>query len=246
MSQSLEGRVALVTGASSGIGEAIALGLAAEGVRVGLAARRIPALEEVAARIRSAEGPAPCVVELDVSDAASARRGVEFVTSALGDLDILVNNAGVGQPGPVVGADLATWHELVRVNLLGMLNVTHAALPVLLARGRGHVVNISSTAGREAREDTAVYGATKAGVGAFTESLRKETSKLGLRVTLVEPGMVATGIVEHIVDDEARQRVRQFYETQVCLEPADIAAAVVYAVSQPTRVNVAHLVIREP
>jgi len=199
MSGALEGTVALVTGASSGIGEATALALAGQGATVALAARRRDRLEEVAARL----GGPSLVIETDVTDEAQCRHMVETTVGELGRLDTLVNNAGVMLLGPIENAPTEEWHRMVGVNLVGLLQCTHAALPHLLAAaGQGprevaDVVNVSSVAGRVARVDSGVYNATKWGVLAFSESLRQEVTARHVRVTVVEPGATATELASH-------------------------------------------------
>src|SRR5581483_8949260 len=195
----LEGTVALVTGASSGIGEATALKLAELGASVALAARRRDRLEELAGKI----GDRALVIEADVSSAKQARDAVQRTVSELGRLDTLVNNAGVMLLGPVEGAPLEEWDRMLAVNLAGLLYCAHAALPHLLKaaedgpRQVADVVNISSVAGRVARVGSGVYNLTKHGVGAFSESLRQEVTERHVRVSLVEPGAVATELPDH-------------------------------------------------
>src|SRR5271155_5089204 len=202
MTQGLTGTVALVTGASSGIGEATALALAEEGAAVALVARRRERLEELAKRINVAGGQ-PLVIEADVTDQDQARGAVETTVGTLGRLDTLVNNAGVMLLGPIVGAPVEEWERMVHLNVLGLLYCTHAALPHLLEAADGEprsvadVVNVSSVAGRVARLNSGVYNATKFGVAAFSESLRPEVTARHVRVTIVEPGATATELAFH-------------------------------------------------
>ena len=198
----LDQTVALVTGASSGIGEATALALAALGAGVALVARRSERLEELARRLR-ADGATATVITADITSQAEAERAVEQTVSELGRLDTLVNNAGVMLLGPVVDAPVDEWERMVRINVLGLLYCTHAALPHLLRaaedspRQVADLVNISSVAGRETRSGSGVYNATKHGVGAFSDALRKEITTRHVRVSLVEPGAVATELASH-------------------------------------------------
>ena len=179
MADRLDGTVALVTGASSGIGEATALSLAEQGAAVALAARRGDRLEALAAKIRGSGGSA-LVLTADITDEQHAREVVERTVGELGRLDTLINNAGVMLLGPVVGAPLREWQQMVEINLLGLLYCAHAALPHLLRAAESEprrvadMVNISSVAGRVARSGSGVYNATKHGVGAFSEALRQE------------------------------------------------------------------------
>lgn len=243
MAGRLEGRVALVTGASSGIGEATALALAAEGARVALGARRVDRLEALAARIRG-EGGAVTVLELDVTDESQAAAAVEGTVTELGGLDIVVNSAGVMLLGPIVGADTEDWRRMLSVNVLGLMYVTHAALPVLLERGGGDIVNISSVAGRRVGAGAGVYHASKWAVNAFTESLRQEVTARGVRVSVVEPGAVLTELTDHITDAGARASTKAYVGSMRALEPADIAEAVLYVVSQPSHVSVNEVLVR--
>lgn len=243
MSGSLEGKVVLITGASSGIGESTALALAAQGAQVAIAARREERLTDVARRISDSGGRALPIVA-DVTDEAQAREMVHRAHSELGRLDILVNNAGVMYLGPVDGADTDEWRRMLNINVLGLLYATHAALPIMKQQGEGHIVNISSVAGRIARAGSAVYNLTKWGVGAFSEALRQEVHKEKIRVTVIEPGAVATELLEHITHPEAKRRQLEFAQSMTQLESEDIAAAIVYAVTQPPRVNVNEILIR--
>lgn len=247
MTLRLEGTVALVTGASSGIGEATALALAEEGARLALVARRRDRLEALAARVAGA-GPA-LVVEADITDRSQAERAVADTVSELGRLDTLVNNAGVMLLGPIVGAPVEEWERMVRLNLLGLLYCTHAALPHLLAaaesapRTVADVVNVSSVAGRIARLNSGVYNATKHGVGAFSESLRQEVTARHVRVTLIEPGATATELAFHN-RPEILEGMAQNFEGIEIMHAEDIAAAIRYAVTQPRRVAVNEILVR--
>src|SRR3954462_11674771 len=191
----LDGKVAAVTGASSGIGEATALALAAEGAAVALGARREDRLRDLANRIES-DGGRALPIEVDVGDESSARSFVERTASELGSFDILVNNAGVMLLGPIEGTDTEQWRRMVDVNVLGLLYCTHAALPLMRAGGGGDIVNLSSVAGRFARAGSGVYNLTKFGVNAFSEALRQEVIDARIRVIVVEPGYVETELQE--------------------------------------------------
>src|SRR3954469_21199172 len=191
----LDGKTAAITGASSGIGEATALALAGAGAAVALGARREDRLSDLASRI-SSDGGRAVPIGVDVTDEESANSFVSRAASELGSLDILVNNAGVMLLGPVAGAPTEEWRTMINVNLLGLLYCTHAALPVMLEAGRGDIVNVSSVAGRFARAGSGVYNMTKWGVGAFSEALRQEVTAAGVRVIIVEPGAVATELVD--------------------------------------------------
>ncbi|MET8869690.1 SDR family NAD(P)-dependent oxidoreductase [Nonomuraea sp. NPDC004580] len=239
MNHDLAGKVALVTGASSGIGAATALALSAGGARVAAGARRADRLKALAGQARGELLP----LDLDVTDQESVRAAVAATVGHFGRLDVLVNNAGVMLSGPIEGADTSEWVRMVETNLLGSMYAVHAALPHLLA-SKGTVVQVSSTSGRIASAGGGVYAATKFGVTAFAESLRQEVTTRGVRVVVVEPGFVATELIGHITDPARRAAAREMGEAMRTLQPEDIADAVVYAVGRPPRVAVNELLIR--
>jgi NADP-dependent 3-hydroxy acid dehydrogenase YdfG len=240
---SLKQKVAIVTGASSGIGEATAIALAAAGAKVAIAARRSERLETLTQRIQQNGGEA-LPITADVANEAQVQDMVSATKDKWGRVDILVNNAGVMLLGPVYQANTEDWRRMFDVNVLGLMYATHAILPLMKAQGEGHIVNISSVAGRVANAGTGVYNATKWAVGAFSESLRKEVHKDKIRVTIIEPGLVATELPQHITNSEAKERAKAFYESVRSLDSEDIAAAIVYAVTQPPHVNVNEILIR--
>ena len=240
----LEGKVAAVTGASSGIGEATALALAERGCAVALGARREDRINELADRI-STEGGKALAVPADLADEQSARSFVETTKSELGRLDFLINNAGVMLLGPIYGADTEHWRRMVDVNVMGLLWCTHAALPIMADQGSGHIVNVSSVAGRTAALGSGVYNATKWGVVGFSESLRQEALNMGVRVTIVEPGYVETelqGHNEHPMVLEGIKKMRE--EVQKPLQSQDIADAILYCLEAPEHVSINELLIR--
>jgi NADP-dependent 3-hydroxy acid dehydrogenase YdfG len=248
MAERLDGTVALVTGASSGIGEATAVALAAQGAAVAVAARRKDRLDELVSRI-SGDGGTALAIEADVTSQEQAKGAVERTVSELGRLDTLVNNAGVMLLGPIVDAPTEEWDRMIALNLQGLLYCSHAAIPHLLRaaqdspRGVADLINISSVAGRVARMGSGVYNLTKWGVGAFSESLRQEVTRRGVRVSLVEPGAVDTELTDHL-RPEIQQTTRKRFEGVEKLEAADIAEAIEYIVTRPRRVAVNELLIR--
>jgi NADP-dependent 3-hydroxy acid dehydrogenase YdfG len=245
MSQSLEERVVAITGASSGIGEATALRCARAGAAIALAARRADRIEALAARIEE-EGGRAVAIPTDVGDERQARAFVEQAYERLGRLDALVNNAGLMLLGPVEGADTEQWRRMVHVNVLGVLYCTHAAFPVMKRNDppdRGHIVNVSSVAGRYARAGSAVYNLTKWGVNGFSEALRQEALHAGIRVTLIEPGAVATELISHNTE-MVQQAAAQTFAGVEALRAEDIAEAVHYALSQPGNVAINEILIR--
>ena len=231
----LGGKVALVTGATSGIGEATALALAAEGARVAIAARRVQRLNDLAERIRQAGGEA-LPIETDVADEAQACEMVERILRESGRLDLLLNVAGVGVAAPFQNTTTAEYRQMVDVNILGALYPIHAALPAMKRQGDGHIVIVSSGTGRYIHPST-VYSGTKHAVSAIAESLRREIGKDWIRVTCIEPGAVKTEFISHMRED-VRKSVEQRLGDMEQLESEDIAAAILYAVTQPRRVNI--------
>jgi len=248
MADSLEGTVALVTGASSGIGEATARSLAARGAKVAVAARRLERLERLASELGGA-GHTALAIESDITDQKQAIAAVERTVEELGRLDIVVNNAGQMLLGPIEGAPTEEWDRMIDLNLKGLINTTHAAVPHLLAaaadseRGCADVVNISSVAGRLARAGSGVYNLTKHGVGAFSESFRQEFASRHVRSTIIEPGAVDTELSDHIRDG-IREQVRERFTEMTMLESSDIADAIAYAVTRPWHVCLNEVLIR--
>jgi NADP-dependent 3-hydroxy acid dehydrogenase YdfG len=248
MKKKLEGAVALVTGASSGIGEAIAHSLAREGASVALVARRRERLEKLAASLRET-GVKALAIEADITDGAQGRGAVERAVAELGRLDILVNNAGLALVGPIADSPEEEWERMLALNVRAVLTMTRAALPHLVhaaessQRRVADLVNISSTAGRIARPSTAVYSLTKFAVNAFSESLRQEMQPKRVRVSVVEPGIVETEIDTHLRSD-----VREAFAKQVegieRLQPEDVADAVGYIVTRDRRVAVNEMLLR--
>jgi clavulanate-9-aldehyde reducatase len=240
----IEGKVVAITGASSGIGEATALACVEAGAKVALAARRTDRIEDLAQRIRDGGGEAVAIAT-DVADEASARAFVEGAREQLGGLHGLVNNAGVMLLGPVEGADMDQWRTMVEVNCLGLLYCTHAALPIMREEGAGHIVNVSSVAGRVASLGSAVYNLTKWGVVGFSEGLRQEALHANVRVTIIEPGFVETELQGHNEGNpivmEAIDKMRDQMDP---LQASDIADAIAYALTRPQHVAINEVLIR--
>lgn len=233
--QKLNGKIALVTGASSGIGAATALALAEQGAVVAIAARRRQRLDDLAARIRDNGGEA-LAIEVDITDEAQATAMVRRVLESHGRLDMLFNVAGVGVAAPFQNTTTREYREMVDINILGLLYTINAALPTMKRQGSGHIVIVSSGTGRYIHPSV-VYSGTKHAASAMAESLRREISKDGIRVTVIEPGAVRTEFTANMRDD-VRLAVEQRLGDMEQLESEDIAAAMLYAVSQPPRVNV--------
>jgi clavulanate-9-aldehyde reductase len=242
MALDLSAQVVAVTGASSGIGEATALACARAGAAVALAARRVERIEALAAQIVD-EGGRALAIATDVGEEAQARAFVERAHAELGRLDVLVNNAGVMLLGPIENAPTEEWRRMIHANVFGVLYCTHAALPLMREQGSGHIVNVSSVAGRVARAGSGVYNLTKFGVGAFSESLRQEGVALGVRVTLIEPGAVATELAGHNRPEVLEQMAKRFAGVTP-LRAEDIAGAVLYAIGQPANVSINEVLVR--
>ena len=248
MTTPLEGTVALVTGASSGIGEATAEILAQHGAAVALVARRIDRLDDLAAKLKS-DGAPVLPIQADVANRDEAYEAVDRVAAEFGRLDIVINNAGVMLLGPIENAPVEEWERMVNVNLLGLLYCSKAALPHLLKaadgepRGVADLVNVSSVAGRVPRLGSGVYNATKHAVGAFSESLRQEVTGRHVRVSLVEPGAVTTELVSHNRPEIRDQMSQRFAGTQR-MDAADIADVIGFIVSRPRHMAINEVLVR--
>jgi NADP-dependent 3-hydroxy acid dehydrogenase YdfG len=244
----LDGTVALVTGASSGIGAATALSLASAGATVALAARRTARIEELAAQIGASGGKA-LALTADVTSEADARGIVNRTVTELGRLDTLVNNAGTMLLGPALGAPMAEWEQMVRLNLLGLMYCTHAALPHLLTaaadspRQVADLVNVSSVAGRFPRSGSSGYNATKFGVTGFSEAIRQEVTRQHVRVSVLEPGAVETELVSHNRPEIQERHMQRFADTKK-MEPTDIADTIAFVVTRPWYMSVNEIVLR--
>lgn len=239
----LDGKVAVVTGASSGIGEATAEALAAEGASVAVAARRRERLDGFAQRIEG-NGGQVMTVECDVIDEGQAHGLIQRVERELGRVDILVNNAGVMLLSRIDKGLSNEWRQMFDVNVLGLLYVTDVALEVMKRQQSGHIVNISSVAGRRSGTLRGTYSGTKYAVNAISEALRQEHVDDNVRVTIIEPGAVATELTEHISDEDAKSGIEGMISKLDPLQSEDIANAIAYAVTQPERVNVDEILIK--
>ena len=234
---------ALITGASSGIGEATARRLANAGLRVGLCARRRGHLDRLSADIEAGGGQA-LALDMDVTDMRSVTRAVAAFHEWAGSIDVLVNNAGLMPMSDIAKLRVDEARQTVDVNVHGVLNVTGAVLPHMLAQGSGHIINMSSIAGRKVLPGLAVYSATKHAVTAFSEGLRMELGRrFGLRVTCIQPGAVATELHAHTSSPEAKQKLDEFRKQVRQLESRDIAESVLFAVRAPAHVDVAELFV---
>ncbi|MBB5686724.1 SDR family oxidoreductase [Sphingobium boeckii] len=243
MAIGLAGKVALVTGASSGIGEATALGLAEAGAVVALSARRADRLHTLVARIESAGGRA-LALPGDIAVEAEASKAVADTIAQLGRIDILVNSAGVIQAGGVESLSLDEWRRVIEINLMGTLYTCKAAIWPMKAQGAGDIINISSTSGRRAAGMFGPYSTSKFGLTGLTEGLRQEVGGAGIRVSIVEPGATATEVAGGITDPAMRAAMAQHVTKDGAMQPSDIADAIVFIASLPARVNVSQILIR--
>ena len=241
MAGSLNGKVAVVTGASSGIGEATVRSLAGEGAAVVAGARRKERLDGLVEEV-TRDGGKAIAVECDVTDEQQAHALVDRAIEEFGKIDILVNNAGVMLLSKVEKGLSDEWRQMFDVNVLGLLYATDAAVEAMKRQGSGHIVNVSSVAGRKTRPTGGVYSGTKFAVNAISEALRQELLEDGIRITMIEPGAVATELTEHITDEEVREGLKQ--RNIEPLQSEDVANAIAYAVSQPQRVSVNEILIR--
>lgn len=239
----IKGKVALVTGASSGIGAATARKLAAEGIIVGLAARRKGRLETLVAEITSAGGEA-VALETDVTDRASCKAAAEALIARFGRIDVLVNNAGLMPLSDVDSLKVDEWQRMVDVNVSGVLNATAAVLPQMIAQHSGHIFNLSSIAGRKVFTGLTVYCATKAAVASFSDGLRMEIGpKHNIRVTCIQPGAVKSELYDQITDANYRKQMDNLAASMTYLEGEDIADTIIFALKSPGHMNVAELFV---
>lgn len=250
MTGPLVGSVAIVTGASSGIGAAIAETLAGSGVAVALVGRREDRLAALAEQIGAAGGVA-IVAPGDISVASDAKAVIDAVVGQFGRLDILVNNAGVMLIGPIAEALIEEWERMVATNINGALYCTHAALPHLIAaaksgRGIADIVNVSSVSGRKVIDNSAVYTATKMGLGGFSEGARAELARLGIRISLIEPGPTNSELLTHLRPPVFEELMRHIGEGPVFepLAPQDVADAVAFVVSRSPKVAINEVMLR--
>jgi NADP-dependent 3-hydroxy acid dehydrogenase YdfG len=243
MKNRLKDRIALVTGASSGIGEATALALAEQGAKVAIAARRKDRLDQLAGKLAEL-GAEPLVLPADLIHEAEAQRIVQETEAHFGRLDILINNAGVMYLEPVIDADLGRWRSMLELNVLSLIASTQAALAGMRARRDGHIVNVASVAGRVANPAAAAYAATKFGVVGFSEALRREVYKDNIRVSVIEPGMVETELREHIAHEGSLRALHARANEMRQLQSVDIADTILFCVTRPDYVCINEVLLR--
>lgn len=239
----LKEKVALITGASSGIGEGVAKSLAAKGVKVGLAARNVSKLKTIEEQILKNGGDA-FAIEMDVTDTSSVNEGVKELKGKFGKIDILINNAGIMPASDIDTFKIDEWQKMVNVNINGVLNVTAAVLPQLIAQRSGHIINLSSIAGRKLFKGLGVYCGTKHFVAAFSDIMRMEVGKKhNIRVTSIQPGAVATNLFDQISDETYKAGMEGLIDQLTFLTPEDIANSMIYALEAQDYVDVSEIFI---
>ncbi|WP_276356431.1 SDR family oxidoreductase [Cohnella caldifontis] len=237
----LDGKTVIITGASSGIGEATARELARGGANVVIGARRVEKLDALASAIRK-EGGSVAVQQLDVTELPQMQTIVELAMNRFGRLDAIVNNAGVMPLSPLAALKIEEWNRMIDVNIRGVLHGIAAGLPVMKEQGFGQFVNVASIAAYSVSPMASVYSATKYAVRALTDGLRQEVAGQGIRVTLVSPGVTESELADSITDNGARERMKEF--RRIALPASAIARAIAYAIEQPANVDVNELVVR--
>jgi|SRR6516225_8953638 NADP-dependent 3-hydroxy acid dehydrogenase YdfG len=241
MSNNIEGKVVVITGGSSGLGEAAARHLSAAGATIVLGARRVERMQALTSEL-AAEGRKAAFLATDVTDRAQVGKLVDLAVEKFGRIDVMLNNAGLMPSSPLERLKVDDWERMVDVNIKGVLYGIAAALPHMRRQKSGHFVNVSSVAGHKVRAGGAVYAATKHAVRALTEGLRQEVKPYNLRTTIISPGAVATELPDSATETDIRDAFRQFYEIAV---PADsFARAVAYAISQPDDVDINEILFR--
>lgn len=240
MSQNIEGKVVVITGASSGLGEATARHLAAHGAKLVLGARRLDRLQALAGELKLG---ADAAVQTDVSDREQVQKLVDRAIALHGRIDVLLNNAGLMPHSPLERGKTDDWDRMIDVNLRGVLYGIAAALPHMKAQKSGHIINVSSVAGHKVGPGSAVYAATKAAVRMLSEGLRQEVKPYNIRTTIVSPGAVQSELPQSVTEPDAAQGVAEFYE-HFAIPAESFARVVAFAMSQPEEVDVNEILFR--
>jgi NADP-dependent 3-hydroxy acid dehydrogenase YdfG len=242
MSNNIEGKVVVITGASSGLGEAAARLLAAEGARVVLGARRSDRIQALAEQLTESGGSA-IAVTVDVADRAQVKALVDTAVRTYGRIDVMINNAGLMPQAPLERLQIDEWDRMIDVNIKGVLYGIAAALPYMQQQKAGHFINVSSVAGHKVGPGGAVYSATKWAVRALSEGLRQEVKPYNIRTTIISPGAVATELPDSSTDPETRARISGFY-AEVAIPADSFARVVAFAISQPDEVDINEILFR--
>jgi NADP-dependent 3-hydroxy acid dehydrogenase YdfG len=239
MTQNIKGKVVVITGASSGLGEATARRLARQGAKLVLGARRLDRLEALAGELSLGQDAA---VQTDVTNCEQVKHLVDVAVRTHGRIDVIVNNAGLMPHSPLERCKVSDWDRMIDVNLKGVLYGIAAALPHMTAQKSGHIINVSSVAGHVVRPGSAVYAATKHAVRVISEGLRQEVKPYGIRTTIISPGAVATELPDSITEPDIAANVRKIYE--IALPAESFADMVVFAMSQPESVDINEILFR--
>lgn len=243
MSGQLAGKVALVTGASSGIGEAAALCLAEAGATVALCARRVDRLSGLVAQIEAVGGKA-LAIPGDMTVEEDAREAVEKTVAAFGRIDILINSAGIMEAGGIENCDTAIYRRVIDINLMGTVYTSAAAVPHMLGQGGGDIITISSLAGRKGGPMTSAYSASKHAVNMMTDGMRQELGGKNIRVTTLMPGATETEVADSISDPQWRTAIKAHVSKEGAVKPRDIGEAIVFILAMPRRTNISEISIR--
>ena len=240
MAQNIEGKVVVITGASSGLGEATARNLTAGGAKVVLGARRFDRLATLAKELGLGEND---IVQTDVKDCAQVKRLVDTAVANHGRIDVLLNNAGLMPSSLVEKLQITDWDNVIDVNIKGVLYGIAAALPHMMNQKSGHIINVSSVAAHKVRGGSTIYAATKAAVRTLSEGLRQEVKPYNIRTTIMSPGAVATELTEKITDPDFAKTFHDFYE-KVAISPENFARMVAFAIGQPEDVDINEILFR--
>lgn len=238
----IRNKVVVITGASSGLGEATARHLAAAGAKVVLGARRLERIGALADELNGAAGGAALAVQTDVTVPDQVKALVDAAVARYGRIDVMLNNAGLMPHSPLERLKVEDWDRMVDVNIKGVLYGIAAALPHMIAQKSGHIINVSSVAGHKVRPGSVVYSATKHAVRVISEGLRQEVKPYGLRTTIISPGAVDTELPDSITEADVAEGVRKFYE--IAISPGAFARAVAYAITQPEDVDINEILFR--
>jgi NADP-dependent 3-hydroxy acid dehydrogenase YdfG len=241
MDDNVQGKVVVITGASSGLGEATARHLSAQGATVVLGARRLERIEALASELASGGGKA-LAVQADVTDREQVAALVGAAMASYGRIDVMLNNAGLMPHSPLERLKIDDWDRMIDVNIKGVLYGIAAALPHMIAQGSGHIISVSSVAGHKVRPGSTVYSATKHAVRVISEGLRQEVKAHGLRTTVISPGAVDTELPDSITEQDVAENVRKFYD--IAISPESFARAVAYAIGQPDDVDINEILFR--
>jgi NADP-dependent 3-hydroxy acid dehydrogenase YdfG len=240
MSNNIEGKVVVITGASSGLGEAAARHLAAAGARLVLGARRLDRLAELAKDLGL---PETAIVQTDVTDAAQVQRLVDTAISLHGRIDVLVNNAGVMPLSPLERRKIEDWDRMIDTNIKGVLYGIAAALPHMIEKKSGHIINVSSVAGHKVRPGSTVYSATKTAVRVLSEGLRMEAKPHNIRTTIISPGAVESELPDSLTEADLAKNIKEFYQS-VAISADSFARTVAFAIGQPADVDINEILFR--